>query len=269
MDGCCGFFASTHGENDGGSTGGDIAAGVYHGFGGGHGFGIDNQAALAGGLQTLGGLADQGIGVGAQTHDHGVHIQNELGSGHVDGRAATGCVWLTQNGLDPDKDVTIVFAEASEIQAKLLSGEIKYAMLPVPAATAAIIKGGGQIRSAVDVTEAWEAMGNGSQLIMTAVVARTEFIEKNPEVIANFLKEYQASIDYVDNNPDAAAELIAGYGITPNAAIAKQAIPQCNLAYIAGRSMSAAISDYFMVLYEVNPAAIGGKLPDDAIYYVP
>ena len=176
---------------------------------------------------------------------------------------------LTQNGLDPDKDVTLVFAEASEIQAKLLGGEIKYAMLPVPAATATIIKGNGQVRSAVDITDAWDEMGNGSQLIMTAVVARTEFIEKYPEVVANFLREYKASIEYVNDNHDEAAELIAGYGITPNAAIAKQAIPQCHLTFISGRSMAAAISDYFMVLYEVNPASIGGKLPDDAIYYVP
>ena len=176
---------------------------------------------------------------------------------------------LAENGLDPDEDVTIVFAEPSEIQARLLSGEIKYAMLPVPAATAAIIKGGGQVRSAVDVTEAWEKLGNGSQLIMTAVVARTEFIEKNPEAVANFLKEYKASIEYVNENQDAAAELIAGYGITPNATIAKQAIPQCHLVYIDGRKMAPAISDYFMVLYSVNPAAVGGKLPDDAIYYVP
>ena len=176
---------------------------------------------------------------------------------------------LTESGLDPDEDVTIVFAEAAEIQAKLLSGEIKYAMLPVPAATAAIIKGQGQVRSAVDVTEAWERLGNGSQLIMTAVVARSEFIEKNPEAVANFMEEYADSIDYMNNNIEAAAELIAGYGITPNAAIAKQAIPQCHLTYIAGNDMASAISDYFMVLYEVSPASVGGKLPDDAIYYVP
>lgn len=176
---------------------------------------------------------------------------------------------LTENGLDPDKDVNIVFAEAAEIQAKLLGGEIKYAMLPVPAATAAIIKGQGQVRGAVDVTEAWDRLGNGSQLIMTAVVARSEFIEEHPEAVANFMREYAASIDYVNNNIDAAAELIAGYGITPNAAIARQAIPQCHLTYIAGSGMASAISDYFMVLYEVNPASVGGKLPDDAIYYVP
>lgn len=176
---------------------------------------------------------------------------------------------LTENGLDPDEDVELVFADAAEIQAKLLSGEIKYAMLPVPAATAAIIKGAGEVRAAIDVTEAWNELYNGSQLIMTAVVARTEFIESDPEAVATFLQEYAASIDYVNNNIDAAAELIAGYGITPNAAIAKQAVPQCHLVCITGADMAPAISDYFRVLYSVNPASVGGGLPDDAIYYVP
>ena len=37
-------------------------------------------------------------------------------------------------------EVKLVFADASEISAKLLSGEIQYAMLPVPAATAPEMK---------------------------------------------------------------------------------------------------------------------------------
>ena len=176
---------------------------------------------------------------------------------------------LQQNGLDPDKDVTLVFADASEINAKLVSGDIDCAMLPVPAATAAILKGNGQVREAIDVTEAWNEMDSGSELIMTAVVARTEFIESNPEAVADFLTEYAASIDYVNTNVDEAAELFAGYGITPSAAIAKQAIPQCHLVFIAGADMASAVSDYFSVLYELDPASVGGALPDDAIYYVP
>lgn len=176
---------------------------------------------------------------------------------------------LQTSGLDPDRDVTIVFADASEIQAKLLSGEIKYAMLPVPAATATLIKGEGQVRAAIDVTEAWNQSNSGSQLIMTAVVARTQFIEENPEAVQAFLQEYKASIDYVNGNPAQAAEWIAGYGITPNAAIAEKAIPQCHLIYIDGAAMPLAISDYFMELYSVDPSAVGGVLPDDGIYYVP
>ncbi len=176
---------------------------------------------------------------------------------------------LTENGLDPDEDVTLVFGEATEITAKLMSGEAECAMLPVPAATAAIIKSEGQIRDAVDLTQAWEELNNGSQLIMTAVVARTEFVEAYPDKVAAFLEDYAASVTAVRDDPEAAAPLVAELGITPSAAIAAQAIPQCNLDFIAGADMSAAISDYYMVLYSIDPSSVGGALPDDAIYYVP
>ena len=163
----------------------------------------------------------------------------------------------------------VVFAGASEISAKLLSGEIECAMLPVPAATAAILKSEGKVRAAIDLTEAWDGLKNGSQLIMTAVVARTEFAEAYPEQVDAFLTEYKESIDYVNNNVDTAAEIIAALGITPSAGIAKQAIPQCHLAFLSGTEMVAGMSDYYSVLYSIDPAAVGGVLPDGAIYWVP
>ena len=175
---------------------------------------------------------------------------------------------LQQNGLEMDKDVEVVFADAAEISAKLLSGEIECAMLPVPAATAAIIKSEGTVRQAVDMTEAWDSLRNGSQLIMTAVVARTQFTETYPDLVEAFLADYEESIDFVVNNVDAAAELVAGYGITPSVGIAKQAIPQCHLAFISGMDMVASISDYYAVLYSVDPASVGGSLPDDGIYWM-
>ena len=176
---------------------------------------------------------------------------------------------LQENDLEVGTDVEIVFADASEISAKLLSGEIQYAMLPVPAATAAIAKGEDKIRAAIDVTEAWDQLQTGSQLVMTAVVARTEFLESHPEAVNRFLRNYQISIDYVNHNIDAAAELVAGYGITPSAGIAKQAIPQCHLTFIAGEDMMSAVSGYFRTLYSIDPAAVGGAVPDDGIYYIP
>lgn len=174
---------------------------------------------------------------------------------------------LQENGLEMGKDVEVVFADASEISAKLLSGEIECAMLPVPAATAAIVKSEGSVRQAVDLTEAWDSLKNGSQLIMTAVVARTEYVEEHPELVSGFLYDYKDSINFVNNNVDAAAEMVAELGLVPSAGIAKQAIPQCHLAFIDGMDMVAAISDYYAVLYEIDPAAVGGSLPDDGIYW--
>ncbi|MCD8103698.1 MAG: ABC transporter substrate-binding protein [Lachnospiraceae bacterium] len=174
---------------------------------------------------------------------------------------------LESNDIDPDSDVEIVFADATEISAGLISGEIEVAMLPVPAATAAILQSDGTVRDALDVNDIWEDLGDGSSLIMTAVVARTEFIEENPDAVDTFLDEYEASIGYVNSNVEEAAELVAGLGITPSAAIAAAAIPQCNLIFISGESMEPAIADYYDVLYEADPDSVGGALPDDEYYY--
>ena len=174
---------------------------------------------------------------------------------------------LQQSGLQVGVDVTVEFAEASEIQAKLLSGDIQYAMLPVPAATAAIAKGEGKVRAAIDVTEAWDELQSGSRLIMTAVVVRTKYLETYPDLVAHFLTDYENSIDYVNNNLDAAAELVAGLELTPSAAIARQAIPQCHLVFLSGFDMVSDMSAYFQALYAIDPASVGGSLPDDGIWY--
>lgn len=176
---------------------------------------------------------------------------------------------LTENGLDPDKDVEIVFADATEISAKLISGEIETAMLPVPAATAAIAKSQGSVRDAIDLTSAWNDLDNGSQLIMSAVVARADFLAEHPQAVDAFLEEYEASVTYVKENPEQAGQLVADLGIAPSAAIAQKAIPQCNLVFLSGADMKPAISGYYEVLYSIDPTAVGGKLPDDNIYYVP
>lgn len=176
---------------------------------------------------------------------------------------------LTENGLDPDKDVEIVFADATEISAKLISGEIETAMLPVPAATAAIAKSQGSVRDAIDLTSAWNDLDNGSQLIMSAVVARADFLAEHPQAVDAFLEEYEDSVTYVKENPEQAGQLVADLGIAPSAAIAQKAIPQCNLAFLSGADMKPAISGYYEVLYSIDPTAVGGKLPDDNIYYVP
>ena len=175
---------------------------------------------------------------------------------------------LQQSELEIGKDVTVEFADAGEIQAGLKTGSIRYAMLPVPAATVAIARGEGQVRAAIDVTEAWNELQSGCQPVMTAVVARTEFVEEHPELVDAFLADYEESIHYVNNNLDAAAELAANYKLTPDPAIARQAIPQCHLVFLSGYDMVDALSGYYLTLYGVDRDSVG-SLPSDSIYYIP
>ncbi len=173
---------------------------------------------------------------------------------------------LTENGVDP-ADVDIQWKTGDEITTLMVSGEADLCMLPVPAATAVQLKNA-DVREALDLSAEWDNLQNGSHLTMTTIVARTDFIQEHPQAVENFLADYQASVDYVNGDPAAAAELVASYGITANAQIAEAAIPKCALVCITGASdMRSAIQGYYEVLYQANPDSIGGGIPDDAFYY--
>ena len=56
-------------------------------------------------------------------------------------------------------------------------------------------------------------------------------------------------------------------GIIPKAPLAKKAIPNCNLAFVTGTEMQEKLGAFFKVLFDADPASVGGKLPDAEFYY--
>lgn len=174
---------------------------------------------------------------------------------------------LEQNGITPGEDITIEWRTSDEITALMVSGEAELAMLPVPAATSVMMQNQ-DVRDAVDLNDAWTEAGAPGTFTMGCLIARTEWVEENRDLADAILAEYAASIEYVNDNVDEAAELIAQYEITPKAAIAKAAIPQANLVCITGADMRE-IQDYYEILFAAAPTSIGGAIPDDAFYYIP
>ena len=173
---------------------------------------------------------------------------------------------LTENGIDPDNDVTIDWkSEHSECVAALASGQASVALLPQPFVTVAQSKIEG-LRMALDLTKEWDALDNGSSLITGVIVARREVVEANPAAVNEFLKEYAASVDYVNANTADAAALIGEYGIV-DAAVAEKALPYCNIVCLTGADLLEALPGYLEVLYNASPAAVGGEMPDNSFYF--
>lgn len=173
---------------------------------------------------------------------------------------------LNENGVTPE-EVDIQWMTAQEVVAKMTTEENAICMLPVPAATTVMMKAEG-VRQAISLSEEWDKLGNGA-LAQGCIVARTEFVEQNPNVVASFLKAYEKSINYMNDeaNLEDAAALVARYEITANAQIAAKAIPQCNLTFVTGQEMKDILVQFYDVLFQANPAAVGGAMPDDAFYY--
>ncbi|MFV0439761.1 MAG: ABC transporter substrate-binding protein [Lachnospirales bacterium] len=177
---------------------------------------------------------------------------------------------LEGNGLVPGENVTVEYkSEQAEVVATITGLDDGVAMLPEPFATTAKMKDE-SLRTALDLTEEWDKLQEGaenpSSLITGVVIARNEFIEENPEGVETFMSEYMESINFTNENVEEASTIIEEQGIF-KAAVAKQAIPLCNIVYIDGEEMENSLSGYLQVLYDQNPASVGGTLPSEDFYY--
>ena len=173
---------------------------------------------------------------------------------------------LSMHGLNMDTDVHMEWkSEPTETVAAMKMQENAVAMIPQPFVTVAQGQVEG-LRVALDLTQEWNALDNGSMFITAGLIVRKEFAEQNPEVFKAFLEEYKASTEYVNANPADAAQLVEQYGIV-KAAVAEKAIPHCNITYIDGEEMKTALAGYLQVLFEMNPTAVGGNVPGDDFYY--
>lgn len=175
---------------------------------------------------------------------------------------------LKENGIDPEKDLTVEYkSEATEVAAALQAAdEGAIAILPQPYVTAAQSQIEG-LNVALNLTEEWNKVSTDSDLVTGVLVASTEFIEQNEAAFEEFLKDYQASIEWVNSNTADAAELVANYGIVAKAPLAQKALPACNITYVDGAEMKTKLSGYLQVLFDQNPKAVGGAMPGDDFYY--
>ncbi|MHB1154899.1 MAG: ABC transporter substrate-binding protein [Eubacteriales bacterium] len=175
---------------------------------------------------------------------------------------------LIQNDIDPDKDVTIeYYAAHAELATVISSGDIILGMLPEPNVSA-VLSANPSVRIALNLTDEWNKIsGDTSMLIQGCVIVNKAFAEANKKAVDNFLTEYKKSIDYVNANISEAAQLIADNGILSKAAIVEKAIPNSNIVYIDGDEMKEQLSGFLEILFNANPASVGGTMPDDTFYY--
>ena len=173
---------------------------------------------------------------------------------------------LTRNGIDPDKDVTIeYYSEATEVTAQMANAEDAIAVLPQPYVTAA-----GQqdetLRVALDLTEEWNKVCD-TQLITGVTVVRKEYAEEHPDVVAAFLTDYAKSVDAANTDLEGTAALCEEQGVVAKAAIAKKALPECNIVCLTGDELKTNASAYLQVLFDADPKAVGGAMPGDDFYW--
>lgn len=175
---------------------------------------------------------------------------------------------LDQNKLVVGQDVEVDYVfEHSELAASVAAGDTSIALLPQPFVTSVLL-GNPDVRIALDLNDVWlEANEKATSLPMGAVIVSRAYAEAHPEAVDAFMKEYKASVDFVNGQPEEAGKLIEKYGILPKAPLATKAIPNCGITLIPAQEAKEDVMLFYEILKGFNPKAIGGQLPGDEFFY--
>ena len=176
---------------------------------------------------------------------------------------------LESAGLTVGEDVFVNgvdYNSPDALQNAIVGGQVTLAVLPEPKVTV-VTTNKPAVSVALNLTEEWEALNGENTLVQGCLVVNKAFAEEHPSEVAQFLADYEASVNFIKGGSDEAIEMIVGAEILPKAAIAKKALPKCNICFIAGEDMKPLMTTFCQILHESNAKAVAA-VPDDGFYYV-
>jgi NitT/TauT family transport system substrate-binding protein len=173
---------------------------------------------------------------------------------------------LMKAGLENGKDLVLDYSVASpaQIAQLLIAGKISLAVMPQPFVSMIMAKNP-KVKIVADVQELYAQVSGMENYPMTVFVVTDKFAEAYPAETRQILEAYEASVAWVNANPEEAGEAIEQIGIM-KAALATPAIPYCNLVFVPAQEAKAQVQAYFESLFAFSPASIGGSVPSDDLY---
>ena len=209
-------------------------------------------------LASLKGKVVYNIGQGATPDLTFKYILDHFGIGYVEGdTAAEGVVTLNYVNT------------GSELIPLLKQGKAEYGIMGEPAVTKANANAG--TSTVFNIQELWqEATGSATAGFPQAGVFVKESLltSEHAAFIEWFVTKLQENDEWAPANPDTVSSALTSAGSTSLAGLTSDTITACNLDTVKAVDAKAAVNTYLKVLLDFNKATVGGKMPDDAFFYV-
>lgn len=169
---------------------------------------------------------------------------------------------LEANGVS---GVDIQYKTTEEIRSGMVDGTIDHCVLPEYKATGttARMEAG---NAPVVLANLWSEK-LGFELAQGCIVAKKDYVEKNAELIEEFLGFYEASVNYLIKNLTGAALFLSENKFFETSDLAKALITNSNLGFVSGAEMKELAKKNLEALVSVDPEIISGAIPADDFYY--
>jgi len=177
---------------------------------------------------------------------------------------------LSWHGLDGEKDLTLRYTGSPMEAVQLLAtGRADAALLPEPAATAALLSSGKitrQLYRTMDIQQIWgQASGLGPVLPQAGLGVTEQFLNTHRDVVETLQAALERAAAAVNSDPARAAADASSEMWMPETVIA-QSIPHSNLVATRAATTHPALEAMYKAVAEADPAIIGGTLPAPEFY---
>ena len=170
-----------------------------------------------------------------------------------------------KNGLNPEEDLNLVYRALPGAAQLFMAGELDAIILPEPLATISLARGENAEMS-MDIQKEWAKIHGDQRIPFVGLFVSGSFAEENPQFTDIINGYYKQGVDWVNSNPDAAAELAAKHFEMP-APILKQSYSRVNLNIYSDQESRELTELYFGEMLKMYPDLLGGSLPDEEFYY--
>lgn len=181
---------------------------------------------------------------------------------------------LIENGLNPDKDLQILYMDLPEASSKLATGELKYAVLNEPNSSMATLnarKGGVELSRVLDLQKEWQKVtGQEKARIPQAGFVVVNASEADKAAINKFQESFCAAAQWINEHPQEAGPMVEKQFDWMKAPAVQQSLQFARLDPVAAGDCQGEIEAFFTELSKTAPPeAMGGKLPDAKFYFQP
>lgn len=174
---------------------------------------------------------------------------------------------IKSNGLN-EEDINFTYVNsANELVPMIISKKANTAIVPEPALTALKIKKP-EIKVVKSLNEEYKNITKSDYGYPQAtIIVKSDFAKNNKEFVNLFLEGVKESIIFVNSNPDKAGEYCEKIGVGTKKEVINKSIENANLQFIGVEESIKDYKDYYKILSEYDVKSIGGKIPDEKVFY--
>lgn len=175
---------------------------------------------------------------------------------------------LSKNGIDPDKDVKITYLNAaSEVGPAFIGGKTDLAVLAEPLLTTVMMKKA-DAKVIFDLNEEWaKAAGTEKGYPQASLIIKKDLIENDREFVEQFIKSYEESRKWAADTPKELGEYAEALEISVKKETLGKGIIWTNIESFDIKDSKEEYKAYYNAILDFAPDFIGGKMPDEGIYF--